>query len=109
MLLPLRHTNNFDYLNCKSNPLVNLFYPFDIKPKLYPETLKELEFCCDFNQPVDNLPTNLLKIEFGSAFNQPVDNLPANLIKIEFVEICNGLLQELFLSELTQCFLLNHG
>jgi Leucine-rich repeat (LRR) protein len=99
-----------DYLNCSHNPIHTLFYPFDVKPKSYPKTLKNIEysgyfnepidnlpegletltfFCCEyidshFNQPVDNLPNSIVKIHFGNYFNQPVDNLPESLINLFF-------------------------
>ncbi len=80
---------NFEYLNCKKNPLAKLFYPYNIKPKLYPKTLRELKFGYEFNQSVDNLPNNIIDLEFGDNFNQPVDNLPNNVVNLIFGDSFN--------------------
>ncbi len=83
------HVNkNLDYFNCKSNPLIKLHYPFDIKPTSYPKTLTHLTFGWVFNQPIDNLPKKLTYLRLGSGFNQPIDNLPTNInITYNYTEI----------------------
>ncbi len=49
-----------------------------------PSDLKSLTFGNNFNQPVDNLPSDLKSLTFGNNFNQPVDNLPSSLESLTF-------------------------
>ncbi len=71
--------SDLNYLNCKKNKITKLYYPFDLKPKSYPKTLKELKFGYVFNQPIDNLPNGLIILYLSDNFNFPIDNLPIGL------------------------------
>ena len=64
--LGYEYTNHqyLDFLNCSHNPITSIFYPFNIKPKKYPSTLKYIEYAVNFNQPIDNLPEGLETINF---------------------------------------------
>jgi hypothetical protein len=65
-----------------------------------PSDLKSLTFGNNFNQPVDNLPSSLESLTFGNNFNQPVDNLPFSL---EYLSM-----GDFFEQELNQQFFDNH-
>jgi hypothetical protein len=49
-----------------------------------PQSLTELRFFFDFNQPVDNLPSSLSSLALSNLFNQPLDHLPASLTSLSF-------------------------
>lgn len=72
-------------INCKSNPLTHLYYPFIVKPNKYPSNLTHLEFYEQFNDNVDNLPKKLIHLTFGYKFNQPLNNLPDTLLYLCFI------------------------
>lgn len=50
---------------------------------------KKISFYCDFNEPVDNLPSKLIYLKFGDYFNRPVNNLPSGLIYLKFGQFFN--------------------
>ncbi len=79
-------SGDLEYFNCKKNPLIKLYYPFNIKPKSYPETLKYLSFGDNFNHTINNLPNSITNLTFGrySKFNQYIDNLPTTITNIIF-------------------------
>lgn len=62
-------------LACHNNKLIKLYYPFDIAPDNYPETLEEIVFSDIFNQKINNLPKNLKYLTFGNNFNQKINYL----------------------------------
>lgn len=69
-------------LKCKNNPLEVLHYTINVKPNKYPSNIKKIIFDYNFNQPIDNLPSNsLVEIYFieSSQFNHPINNLPNSL------------------------------
>lgn len=78
--LPLSMTG----LNCKKNPLKELYYPFNIKPNKYPSNLIYLKFGNGFNQQINNLPNSLINLTLGLNFNQTLDNLPNSITHIIF-------------------------
>lgn len=47
-------------------------------------SLQRLSFMCNFNHPVNNLPTNIKKVLFGFRFNQPIDDLPDSITHLVF-------------------------
>ena len=49
--------------------------PLGTKIIIFKENVNNHKFS-EFNQPVDNLPSNLTHATFGELFNQSVDNLP---------------------------------
>ena len=84
-------------INCKKNPLKELYYPFNTKPKKYPSNLTHLTLGKKFNQPIDNLPKSLKYLIFDNRdgdyqpidnrdcdFNQPIDNLPNSITHLTF-------------------------
>ncbi len=101
--LSYEYTNHqfLDYFNCSKNPVVMIYYPFDIKPKKYPLTLKHIEYSGPFNHPIDNLPEGLETLTFfsceylDSEFNQPINNLPNTLKKIHLSNEFNHQIDDL--------------
>jgi len=90
--------------------------PINFKYIDLPTTLKEIQFCKDFNQSIDNLPqtlthlsfgkafnqvldlrylTNLTHIVFGRRYNQPVDKLPVSLTHLVFGILFNQSVENL--------------
>ena len=89
-------------INCKKNPLKELYYPFNTKPKKYPSNLTHLTLGKKFNQPIDNLPKSLKYLIFDNRdgdyqpidnrdcdFNQPIDNLPNSITNIILSKLFN--------------------
>lgn len=72
-------------INCKSNPLTDLYYPFNVKPKKWPSKLTHLILGNNFNQSLDNLPKTLEKLEIGNELSKNyfvINNLPETIIEL---------------------------
>lgn len=54
------------------------WFNLDIQPYLHKD-IQMIKFGLEFNQQVNNLPSNLIHLTLGSKFNQPIDNLPSGL------------------------------
>ena len=81
--------NPSSQINYKSNPLIKLYYPFDVKPRKYPKNLTHLTFYCLFNQSIDNLPNSIRNLELSYSFNQFINRFPKNLTHLIFVNSFN--------------------
>ena len=75
-------------LNCKKNPLKELYYPFNVKPNKWPSGLTHLTLGTNYNQSLDNLLNSLTNLTLGLNFNQSLDNLPNLLTHITFSSSC---------------------
>lgn len=70
LITKIKLYSNMEKINIKSNPIDDLYYSFEKKPKSYSKKLTKLTFGYLFDDSVDNLPSQLENLILGDDFSQ---------------------------------------
>ena len=87
---------NFLKINSNGLQIESLYYNSNNPlPVGLPKSLKNINFCDEFNDSIDSLPDLITSIQLGKYFNNTINKLPKTLIAIKFGDNFNRILSHI--------------